>query len=125
MQKCVSMEVQQREAARVAWLFVWTAENELRTDPRPRLVLPLSIERAESGQLEDGVIALLLELVAPVPSARQTTVDARTGVEEVVCTAAIESVSATATRTDEETSEQEARARETVSHAHSRSFPSF
>lgn len=43
-----------------------------------------SVEAREPGELEDRVVILLFNLGAPVPSRRESAVDAGSGVEEIV-----------------------------------------
>ena len=44
----------------------------------------VAVEGDESAQAEDAVVLLLLDLAAPVPRAGESTVDAGSGVDEVV-----------------------------------------
>lgn len=54
------------------------------------LFLEVTIKSYKTCKLEDVIIILLLELVAPMPSGCQPSIDARTSIKEIVCTTPIE-----------------------------------
>ena len=57
-----------------------------------RSVRPLAVKPGEAAHLEQVVVRLLLDFAAPVPGGREAAVDARTCVEKVVGTGAVERV---------------------------------
>ena len=55
-------------------------------------VLETSVKPSKASQLEDGVVVLLVELVAPVPGTRESAVYTRASIIEIISTRSIKSM---------------------------------